>query len=84
MHTTCIYISFTVEPKTTFYVQPPQGRLIACTSNLSRENAFELLEQRVHTESGIPPQFHHLYYKNRHIKDTDSLRAVPNEALLTL
>ena len=80
----CTYISFTPEPKTTFFVQPPQGRLITCTSNLKMENAFELLKQRVHAESGIPSQFHHIFYKNRHIKDTDSLRAVPNEALLTL
>ena len=56
-----VHTSFTPEPKTTF-IQLPQGRLIACTSNWKMENAFELLKQRMHTESGIPSQFHHIFY----------------------
>ena len=51
---------------------------------MTLKHVLEVLQKQVHAESGIPPLFQRLYYKNRFIKDPDSLRAVPNEATLML
>jgi hypothetical protein len=69
------------ESRRIFYVQPPQGNLIVCKVNTAIENAFKLLKQQVHAESGIPSNFQHI---NRRIRDSGSLRGVPNESSLTV
>ena len=61
----------------TYFVHPPKGPAIVCTLNMTLKHVLEVLQKRVHAESGIPPLFQCLYYKNSFIKNPDSLQSCP-------
>ena len=45
-----------------------------------QNGALDNLKKKVYSKTGVPPQLQKLFYKNRLIKDLDSLKSVPNEA----
>ena len=72
------------ESRSTFYVQPPQGSVIVCELNTTRENAFQVLRQQLHAKCGIPLNFQCIYHANRLIKDCDVLQTIPSGSFLTM
>ena len=64
----------------TYFITEPLGTPIVCTVNLNRKDVLDNLKKKVYSKTGVPPQLQKLFYKNRLIKDLDSLKSVPNEA----
>ena len=64
----------------TYFITEPLGTPIVCTVNLNRKNILDNLKKKVYSKTGVPPQLQKLFYKNRLINDSDSLKRVPHEA----
>ena len=66
----------------TYFITEPLGTPIVCTVNLNRKDILDNLKKKVYNKTGVPPQLQKLFYKNRLINDSDSLKRVQHEAYI--